>query len=226
MLRLSTLVIVLLAVAPGAALTQTSDAAVDRTGERIVLPDAEEISLARSAAPPAVSAEATVLVYRPGIGYEVGHEGANGVTCFVDRSRVTSFEPQCFDREGSETILQVRLLEARLREEGRSEDDVQAAVDSGIRSGELRLPSRPVMTYMMSSGQVLISDDGRNVGAWKPHLMIYVPYLTADALGLGDTPSTRAAVVVNEGTALANIMIVVEEFVDPSEFAPDAGGQR
>lgn len=196
-----------------------SYAASEGAGEgRIVLERDEEILLARSAAPPEVSAEATVLVYRPGTGFEVAVEGSSGVTCLVNRSRVASLEPHCYDSEGSETILQIHLREAELRERGLDAEAIQADVDAGIRSGALRLPSRPAMTYMMSAGQRLVSDDGREVGAWKPHLMIYVPYLTSQAVGLGDTPSTRAAVLVDSGTALANIMIVVEDFVDPSEF--------
>lgn len=208
----------LLGARADAASAQDAPAESRGTG-RIVLDDAREIVLARSAAPPAVSADATVLVYRPGIGYEVGAAGSNGVTCLVDRSQVESLEPHCYDAEGGRTILQVRLLEARLRERGLDEEAIGAEVDHGIRSGELALPSRPVMTYMMSSGQVLISPDGRNVGAWRPHLMIYVPYITAEDLGLGGEPSTRAAVVVDGGTALANIMVVVKDFVDPAEFA-------
>jgi hypothetical protein len=188
---------------------------------RAVLDPAYETALARSAAPPEVSADATVLLYRPGVGFAVGTRGAGDVTCLVNRSRAHALEPHCFDREGSETILRIHLREAELRERGLDAEAIQADIDRGIRSGELRLPSRPAMSYMMSAEQVLISDDGRNVGAWKPHVMIYVPYITAEALGLGGEPSTRAAVVVDPGTALANIMIVVEEFVDPAEFAGD-----
>lgn len=220
--RLSVFVIVvLLASLPDPTSAQGPPAEAAPGSGRIVLDDDREIALARSAAPPAVSAAATVLVYRPGVGYEVGARGTNGVTCLVDRSRVTSLEPHCYDAEGAQTILRVRLREAELRERGFDEDRVRAEVDRGIRSGELRLPSRPVMTYMMSAGQVLISDDGRNVGAWKPHLMIYVPYITAAELGLSGDPSTRAAMVVDEGSALANILVVVEGFVDPAEFEGD-----
>jgi hypothetical protein len=68
------------------------------------------------------------------------------------------------------------------------------------------------MSYMMSSEQVLYDDDGRKVGKWEPHLMIYYPNLTSADLGLGGTPSTQAALVVDEGKAVSNIMIVVKEF--------------
>jgi hypothetical protein len=68
------------------------------------------------------------------------------------------------------------------------------------------------MSYMMSSEQVLYDDEGKHVGKWKPHLMIYYPHLTSADLGLAGLPSTQAALVVDEGKAMSNIMIVVEEF--------------
>ena len=52
----------------------------------------------------------------------------------------------------------------------------------------------------MSSEQVLYNDEGRRVSA---------------DLGLGDTPSTEAALVVDEGKAVSNIMIVVKDFAEP-----------
>ena len=66
----------------------------------------------------------------------------------------------------------------------------------------------------MSSEQVLYDDEGRKVGRWKPHLMIYYPHLTSADVGLGGKPSTEAAVVVDPGKALSNIMIVVRSFTD------------
>jgi hypothetical protein len=77
------------------------------------------------------------------------------------------------------------------------------------------------MSYMMSGGQVLVSDEGQNAGRWQPHLMIYYPYLQAESLGLYGEASTDAAMVVDPGKALSNIMIVVRSFVDP--VTGDAG---
>ncbi len=185
-------------------------------GPRSVLPRDREIALARSAAPAAVSAEATVLTWN-GHDFEVGVEGTNGVTCYVGRSWVESLEPHCFDEEGARTILPIHLLETRLLHEGRNSEEIDAAVAEGLRSGSLRLPTRPVMSYMMSAGQQLVSDDGRSVGAWESHLMIYYPYLTEEDLGLGPTPSTDAAVVVDPGTPFSNIMIVLKAHVPVTE---------
>ena len=67
---------------------------------------------------------------------------------------------------------------------------------------------------MMSAGQELISDTGQPAGAWESHLMIYYPYLTQEALGLGSVPSTEAAVVVDPGTPFSNVMIVLKRHVE------------
>lgn len=51
--------------------------------------------------------------------------------------------------------------------------------------------------------------------------MIYYPYLTSEALGLGPAPSTEAAVIVDPGTPFSNMMIVVEDFVAVEEVDID-----
>ena len=179
-----------------------------------LLSESQEIALARSAAPANVSDDATVYLLRRG-GYEVGVEGTNGVECYVSRSRAESLEPHCFDAEGARTILQMQLRRSQLREEGISGDEIDAVIAEGIADGTFKLPMRPAMSYMMSSAQHLISDDGRDVGNWMPHIMIYVPYITSEQMGLFGEPSIDAAIVVDGGKPTANVMIVVREFVDP-----------
>lgn len=199
-------------VGPSATLAQSAAAGSPELPQ--LLPRARETALARSAAPAQVSAEATVMVLERG-GYVVAESGSNGVTCYVARTWPGSLEPQCFDREGSATILRIELRRAELREHRQAPEAIDRAIAEGLRTGELRLPTRPAMSYMMSSGQILFNDEGEHVGRWQPHLMIYVPYITGADLGLGDPPSTAAALVVDPGTPMANIMIVVREFLDP-----------
>lgn len=178
-----------------------------------LLDRAEEIALARSAAPADVSDRATVLVLERG-GYVEGERGTNGVTCYLSRSWPGSLEPHCFDEEGSRTILRMALLRAELREAGKSKEEADREIAEGLRTGELRLPTRPAMSYMMSPHQILYNDEGDYVGQWQPHLMIYFPYLTTADLGLASVPSLDAAVVVDPGKPTANIMIVVKDFAD------------
>ena len=70
------------------------------------------------------------------------------------------------------------------------------------------------MSYMMSSAQRLYdSESGRSAGNWKPHLMLYIPYLTDKDMGLME--STPTLQVARSGTPVAYLVIVVPEFVDP-----------
>lgn len=196
---------------PAGALAQ--EPALDR-GLPPLLPRDREISLARSAAPPEVSGDATVLVLERG-GYAVAEQGTNGVTCYVSRSRVISIEPHCFDREGTESILAIHVREAELREQGLGKEAIDARIAREIQEGTLRLPRRPAMSYMMSSAQELYNDAGDPVGAWRPHLMIYYPFLRASDLGLGEPNSFKAAMVSPDGGSESSIVIIVPEFIDP-----------
>jgi hypothetical protein len=190
-------------------------AAAGRTGPRIMLPRDREIALARSAAPPEVSGEATVMILTER-GFEVAETGRNGVTCVVNRSQPDSLEPHCFDVEGSATVLPIELRRTELLREGKSLAEIEREIGQGLVAGTYRLPRRPAMSYMMSSGQVLYDDDGTRVGKWQPHLMIFYPNLTPADLGLGGAPSPQAAIVVDPGQSLSNIMVVVKTFVDPA----------
>lgn len=184
-----------------------------RAGVRAPLDRETEVALARSAAPAAVSERARVLVWN-GDGFETAHQGSNGVTCYVARSWPESLEPHCFDEIGSQTILPIHLRQMELWHAGRTEEEIDAVIGEGLRDGTFRLPDRPAMSYMMSAGQRLIGDDGQAAGSWEPHLMIYFPWLTGEDLGLGASPSTEAAVIVDPGTPFSNIMIVVKTFVE------------
>jgi hypothetical protein len=193
---------------------EAQSAGAGRAGPRALLPREREIALARSAAPPAVSRDATVMVFT-GRGFEVVERGTGGVTCVVNRSHPRSLEPHCFDAEASATILPMELRRTELLIEGKSAEEIDREIAAGLLSGKYRLPRRPAMSYMMSSEQVLYSDEGSNVGRWKPHLMIYYPHLTSADLGLPSQSSTEAATVVDEGRALSNIMIVLKDFASP-----------
>lgn len=207
--------------APGSAL-QSSDAG---SSERPPILERErEIALARSAAPPEISADATVLALVRDRGFEVAVEGTNGVTCLVSRSWPRAIEPHCFDREGSRTILPVHLREAELKEQGWTKDAIHGDVAEGFRTGRFVPPSRPAVSWMMSAAQDLYNDEGAHVGPWKPHLMIYHPYLTPEDLGLGaGPPPADGPMVVDPGRPTANLVIVMPDFVPLAGTGAAAG---
>jgi len=193
---------------------------VGRAGKRALLARDFEIALARSAAPNEVSAGAEIYVLTAS-GYDVAVRGTNGNACLVSRSWPESLEPQCFDPEAVQTVLQTELRRGAMLQSGASMETINREIEDGLRKGAFRVPTRPAMTYMMSSAQVLYNDEGKRVGAWQPHLMIFYPNLTSEQLGLGSTPNPEAAIVVDPGQPLANIMIIVKKAIDPVGI-PDA----
>lgn len=188
----------------------------------VTMPEAEEIALARSAAPAEVSADADIWVVRDG-SYQLAHRGTNGNACVVSRSAGMTeafledskrhLAPICFDEEGARTILRIeqRRLELRLR--GETGPEIEATIAAELGSGKLPTPSRTVLSYMMSSGQRLYHS-GRFHENWKPHLMIYMPGLTAADMGLHKNRYSNVRVQA-EGKPNALLLVVVPEFVDP-----------
>ncbi len=202
------------AVAIGVGSVPAQSKGPGQSGPRKLLPRAEEIALARSAAPADVSKGATVWVFTDS-GYVVAEKGTNGVACYVSRSWVESIEPHCFDSEGAATILPIEMRTVELRHRGASPDQVEREIAASLSSGRFRTPRRPALSWMLSGAQQLVNDDGTPVGQWRPHVMIYYPYLTAAELGLGPTPDLKGAVLVDGGTPTSNLMIVTREFVQP-----------
>jgi hypothetical protein len=182
-----------------------------RQGERRPMDRTEEITLARTAAPASVSDAATIWVLGPK-GYEVAVEGTNGAACYVGRSWLDSVEPHCYDAEGAVTIMPMERRRVEMYGRGIGRDEVERTMADGITTGEFRLPRRPAVTYMMSPRQVLYDDDGSFVGQWRPHLMIFVPFLTNQEIGMSGAPDVSAAIVNGPGTAEANLMVIVKGF--------------
>lgn len=182
----------------------------------IVLSRLDEILLARSAAPPGVSREARVYVLEKG-KYVVAEHGTSGAACMVIRSQVLSLEPECADAEGDATVMAMERVRVELRYAGRTNAEIDRAVNESLASGRLRLPRRPAMVYMMSSGQILYDENQKFVGRWMPHAMLYYPFLTSSEIGLAPGPTDIAGPIVDKpGTPYSNVMTVVRTFVNPA----------
>jgi hypothetical protein len=136
-----------------------------------------EITLAQTAAPPAISRNATVLVLTSH-GYVVGKKGSNGFTCIVERGWMPPFDqkdffstglraPICYNAPASRTVLQYTLRRTQLALAGLSRLQILAK----IRTMALPTPEPGSMSYMLSKEQNL----GAGVGHWYPHLMFHVP---------------------------------------------------
>jgi len=149
----------------------------------------EEIALARSAAPPAISATATVLVLGRE-GFETAVKGTNGFTCIVERGWTAPFEsaefwnpkvrsPICYNPAASRSNLLYTLRRTKLALAGRSKEEMLDEVRGALARSELAPPEPGAMSFMMSKDGYL----GDTQGHWHSHLMFHVPKAEAATWG-------------------------------------------
>src|SRR3569832_450567 len=74
-----------------------------------LMPEQEEIAAALEGLPPHLRDQAGVFVLRAK-GYERVREARNGFNCVLIREWSKSFESQCYDSEGTDSILPLVLL--------------------------------------------------------------------------------------------------------------------
>jgi hypothetical protein len=170
------------------------------------LPREERIKLAESAAPPEISDKATVYLLERK-GYVKVHEGSNGFSCLVDRQTPWNSEPACFDAEGTATTLLSRLFVEEERGQGKSEEQIQAEIDEGYKSGKFKAPGKSGIVYMMSDRAFLLLPGTKRMVPVPPHLMFYAPYATDKDIG-SPPPGANMPRLIRAGQPDAYIIVI------------------
>jgi len=174
-----------------------------------LMPEQEEISAALEGLPPHLREQAGVFVLRAK-GYERVRDSRNDFNCVLIREWAKSFESQCYDAEGTATILPVVLLSTELLAKGASEAEIDAAVAARYASGEFRAPQRVGITYMLSNRNIVVMDrKTKRVGPAPPHLMFYSPYAKPEDFGTNDHFDSHFG-VADAGTPRAMIIVPVD----------------
>jgi hypothetical protein len=170
-----------------------------------LLDEAVEIEEALAAGPPAIRAEAGVYVLTAS-GYSLARASRNGFHCLVGRSQPEAFEPQCFDAEGSATLLEQELLRGELQMRGKSAEEVREAIQAAWDAGTLRAPSHPGINYMLSEkNRVPVGPN--KVVPYGPHLMFYAPGKTDADIG-GDRQGTQSPIfMINAGLPSGYVIV-------------------
>ena len=188
----------------------------------VSMPRDQQITLAESAAPAEVSSKATVYVLGPK-GYEKAREGTNGFSCFVGRHFVkpaeTTIEPQCFDAEGSRTLLLVYMHGEELRTNGKSEAEIKADVANGYKEGRYQHPSKPGFLYMMSSRNRLSAIPEHGTGIFPPHLMFYAPNMTTKDIGFDAEPNLDYLGMTHPGAGDNLVVVIPVASKSPADMA-------
>jgi len=184
-----------------------------------------EITLARTAAPPSVSNDATVMVLGKQ-GYEIAVEGKNGFVCLVERAWNGPFEgdpgfwnpknrgPDCYNPPAARTVLPIILMRAKFALAGQSKDEIRQSMKAAIERKELPESEPGAMAYMLSK-QGYLND---RCGNCSPHLMFYVPVKDAHTWGaapLGtDAPVLLATHFNGAPEPVTEFLVPVSEWSD------------
>jgi hypothetical protein len=147
-----------------------------------ILPRAQEVALALSAAPKHLQAGAGVYAFEKQ-GFVRVRASSNGFTCIVNRDHPLSRKPTCYDAEGTATILPKVLRFGELLARGTPLPDIEAEVEAGFRSGKYVAPRRPGVAYMLSDGNRDFDPRTGGTRPFPPHVMFYAPNLTNEQIG-------------------------------------------
>ncbi len=224
--------------AVGLVATSTAASAAAQTTLADVTPflmdrDAE-VALARSAAPNGIGDRATVWVLTPS-GYEQVAEGSNGFHCFVGRGwsgpiligqgenqRVHPdlfdpllHAPHCFNAMAARSVLPWQIERTRLILAGVPAEEVNERIQADVHAGRIELPEPGAMAYMMSPRQ----DLGPDFGAWRPHVMVYLPDLSNGDWGITGFTNDYPF-VAESGTPWSVAVLPMRRYSDGS-WAPE-----
>ena len=158
-----------------------------------------EIALARSAAPEAISRDATILVLGRH-GYETAVEGKNGFVCAVERGWMSPFDgdfavnfwnpklrgPLCLNPPAARSVLPLTYKRTEMILAGKSKAQIIDALKAAYEKKELPPLEPGGMSYMMSKDQYL-TDAGDH--RWMAHLMFYTPLMDGAVWG-ADLPKS------------------------------------
>jgi hypothetical protein len=188
-----------------------------------------EIALARTAAPPSISAAATVLVLGRH-GYETAVKGSNGFVCFIERSWTAAFDdpefwnprvraPNCFNPPAVRSVLPQYLERTNWVLAGIGRAQMIERNRLATASHHFGVPEAGSFSFMLSKEGYLNDEAG---GPWAPHVMFFLPYGEAGAWGAGleGSPVLGADSSKDEPTVL---FIPVRRWSDGSPAQPSGG---
>ena len=178
------------------------------TGSQPPLMDRQrEIALAQSACPQDLASKAAVYVLEKS-GHVKVRESQNGFTAMVQHVLPDSVEPICMNAEATRTRLPRIQKIAELRAQGKDRDEISRTVADALAKGVYQWPTRPSVTYMLSTQNLPSNEQGTAAEPFPPHVMFWVPYVTNADLGLDGNPNGLVS-VARAGTPDGVIIVPV-----------------
>jgi hypothetical protein len=186
-----------------------------------LMPDPQaEIALARSAAPPAIAANASVLVLTAH-GFETAMKGSNGFVCVVERSWTAPFDdtefwnpkergPDCYNPPAARTEIPQLITEAQWATAGLSKQQMLEKTKAAVADRTFKPPEPGAFGFMLSKQGYL----NHARGPWYPHMMFFIP--RNQVASWGPDVHSSPTLSVDRGPLSALIMVPVLTWSDGS----------
>jgi hypothetical protein len=186
---------------------------------------ADEITLARSAAPRSISGQAEVMTL-DARGYKTAVKGNNGFVCLVQRGWNGDFKdadfwnpkvlaPICYNSIAARSVMPNDLKRAQWALAGLAKADMISRTQAAIATHVFVGPDVGAMSYMMSRNGHL----NDRFGHWVPHLMFFLPRMQPSNWGA----NTPGGVVMGDASSLEPITVFFVPLAAWSDGTPATG---
>jgi len=161
---------------------------------------AQEIALARSAAPDSISKDATILVMTRA-GYETAVTGSNGFVCWVGRGFSGASDwaerwnpkiraAECENPPAARSVFPIVKLRTAMILAGRTDAETIARIKVALHSKAIPPLESGAMSYMMSKSSYLTDGGDHDM----PHLMFFAAVRNGAGWGANAADSPVAGV--------------------------------
>lgn len=187
---------------------------------------ADEIAMARSAAPASISDNAEILTL--GVhGYETAVKGKNGFVCYVSRSWDNNIDnaefwnpkvrgQMCLNPAAVRSILPNYLKRTEWVLSGVSKTEMLERIKAAIAAKKITAPEAGAMSYMLSKDGYLGDGVG---GHWHPHVMFWNPPVAGAQWG-ADLPGSPVLSAPSDVLPFTLFFVPVRKW---SDGTPDDG---
>jgi hypothetical protein len=188
--------------------------------------EADEIALARSAAPTSISDDAEILTLGRH-GYATAVKGKNGFVCYVARAWDQDLDnaefwnpklrgPMCLNPAAVRSVLPYYRQRTEWVLSGVSKTEMLNRIKAAIAAKQITAPEQGAMSFMLSKDGYLGDVAG---GHWHPHVMLYLPHTDA-ALWGADLPASPIFSFSSDLMPLTLFFVPVHKW---SDGTPDSG---
>ena len=187
----------------------------------LMMDQAAEKALARSAAPESISRDAEVLVLGHH-GFETALKGKNGFVCIVERSWTSAADadfwnpkvrtPICYNPAAAHSLLPRNIKRTDLILAGHTKTQTDEAIVAAIDKKELPAMESGAMCYMMSKQGY----GGDSAPHWPSHVMFFYSGLDPATWG-ANLPGSPIMAVSDDREKLTEFAVGVGRWSDGTE---------